>query len=257
MHWSCSANTKLWRRSKSTTSTMKILYIRKSTIPSLSPLRASPKIRSICTWSWNLSMVGSCLPIWEMWSLLQLIKPDSMLPPWHHVSNISTAKISSSETSNPKIYWLEMTDISNWLISALRSSLQKAEHSPSVELRSILHLRWFWTRGMEKQSIGGLLVSSSMRCMQESTPLTMMIPWESTRTFFGEKFHSLQLSTRTQNLLWNICLWQTFPNVMEIWKMVIFCLFRSQRYQEASLVQQLQLGRPLEEKNQGCLCADS
>lgn len=90
--------------------------------------------------------------------------------------NICRVKILFTETSSQRTSWSVAMGISSSLISGLPRSLPRG-HTLSAAHRSTLHRRYYWTRAMESQSIGGHLECWSMKCWLDILHSKTMIPW--------------------------------------------------------------------------------
>ena len=128
-----STRAKSSRLNKSITSIIKILFIHKSTTPSSSTLKDSPKIPSTCTWFSNLSTEENFSHTSDQLNHSPPIRPNSTLPLSPHASNTFTARTLSSEISNQKIFSLLTMDILSSQILGLPRSSMKEELSPFVE----------------------------------------------------------------------------------------------------------------------------
>ena len=126
---------------------------------------------------------------------------------WFSSLSTSTPKTSYTGTSNQKIFWLELMDISNWPILDLPSKL-KIEPLPSVELLNTSPLRSCKIKATESQLIGGLWECWSTKWLQALTPLPMTTLFWSTKTSWKESCISQKDSITMPNLLWNTS-WST------------------------------------------------
>lgn len=119
---------------------------------------------------------------------------------------------------------METKDIwSSLTLDSLKFSI-KGELSPFVELLNTSPLRWSWTKGTGRLWIGGHWEFLFIKCMQGLIHSVTMMRWEYTRTFWKEKFLSLQCSInklKMPNPWLDIYLWLIYRKDMGTSKMVL------------------------------------